>query len=144
DRKVAGAIVWGGGARTWFERMLAFERNRRERSSLPGERIDQEMKRVTAWLYHALVEGHDAARIAREHPALAEAATLVRGLEGETLYGRPLAFHRQAQQRDCAAAWSRVDAPALVLFGEYDWYEDAAGHELVARLVSRRHPEHTR
>jgi hypothetical protein len=41
-------------------------------------------------------------------------------------------FHQQAQKQDWAAAWGRVNAPVLVLYGEYDWYEDAAAHALIA------------
>jgi pimeloyl-ACP methyl ester carboxylesterase len=145
DQPVAGVITWGGGARTWFERMLAFERNRRELSDLPAERINQEMKVVERFLHAYLVEGRSPRRIAEESPALASAwSGLILGTEGERHYGRPAAFHQQAQQLDWAAAWARVDAPALTLFGEYDWYEDAAGSALAARIAARRHPERSR
>lgn len=137
-RKPAGVLVWGGGARTWFERMIAFERNRRELSGMPGDRIDAEMKRVTAFLFRYLVEGQSPERIAREHPALADAWSLLLGTEGDTHYGRPLAFHQQAQQQDWAGAWSRLDAPVLVVYGEHDWYEDSAGARLIAQVVETR------
>src|SRR5262245_64399439 len=54
---VAGVATWGGGARTWFERMLAFERNRRELSDIPADRVNVEMKQVEAFLHAYLVEG---------------------------------------------------------------------------------------
>jgi dienelactone hydrolase len=145
DQPVAGVITWGGGARTWFERMLAFERNRRELSDLPAERIGREMKDVEAFLHAYLIEGRSPRRIGEASPALASAwSRLILGTEGELHYGRPVAFHQQAQQQDWAAAWARVDAPALALFGEYDWYEDAAGSALAARIAARRHAERTR
>jgi len=142
---IAGVVTWGGGARTWFERMLAFERNRRELSDLPADRINAEMKQVEAFLHAYLVEGKSTARITEENPVLGAAwPRLVLGAEGDTHYGRPLAFHQQAHAQDWAAAWGQVDAPALVLFGEYDWYEDAAGAALAARIAARRHRERTR
>jgi pimeloyl-ACP methyl ester carboxylesterase len=145
DQAVAGVITWGGGARTWFERMLAFERNRRELSEVPAERINREMKEVETFLHAYLIEGKAPGRIEEESPALGSAwSERILGTDGELHYGRPVAFHQQAQQQDWAAAWSRVDAPALVLFGEYDWYEDAAGSALAARIAARRHPESTR
>ena len=145
DQDVAGVITWGGGARSWFERMLAFERNRRELSDLPAERIGREMKEVAAFLHAYLVEGRSPARIASADSVLGEAwSQRLLGTEGELHYGRPVAFHQQAQRHDWAGAWARVDAPALVLFGEYDWYEDAAGSALAARIAARRHPGHTR
>ena len=138
DQAVAGVITWGAGARPWLERMLAFERNRRELSDLPAERINAEMKEVEKLLHASLVEGRPPAALG------AGWLRLVLGTEGDLHYGRPAAFHRQAQQQDWAAAWSRVDAPALVLFGEYDWYEDAAGSALAARIAARRHAGGTR
>jgi dienelactone hydrolase len=144
ERKVAGVVVWGGGARTWFERMLAFERNRRELSGVPGERLGREMKDVSLYLSRYLLEGRTPREIAATDPALGEVWSRLLGTAEATHYGRPVAFHQQAQQQEWASAWSRLDAPALALFGEYDWYEDAAGHQLIAALVARRHPRGTR
>ena len=144
DRRVAGVIVWGGGARTWFERTLAFERNRRELSAGPVDRLNREMREVAAFLHHYLVEGKTPAQIGREHPALDPVWTRLTGTEGDTHYGRPIAFHHQAQRQDWTGAWAKLDAPALVLFGEYDWFEEAGGHALIERIVRRRRPEHTR
>ena len=145
DQRVAGVITWGGGARTWFERMLAFERNRRELTDAPTEQINREMKEVAAFLDEYLIAGKSPRQIAAENPALGEAwSKRILGTEGDLHYGRPVAFHQQAQQQDWAAAWARVDAPALTLFGEYDWYEDAAGSQLAARIAARKHGARTR
>lgn len=138
--RVAGVLTWGGGARPWFERMITFERNRREGSGMPGSRADAEMKQVAAFLHHYLIAAKTPATIAREHPALATAWSLLLGTEGETHYGRPLAFHQQAQRQDWAGAWSTLDAPALALFGEFDWYEDPAGARWIAGLVNATRP----
>lgn len=142
---VAGVITWGGGARTWFERMLAFERNRRELSDMPADRIAVEMKQVEAFLHAYLVEGRSPRRITEADPAPgATWPRLILGAEGDTHYGRPVTFHQQAQAQDWPAAWGRVDAPALVLFGGYDWFEDSGGAALAARIVARRHRGRTR
>ena len=138
--RVAGVMTWGGGARPWFERMLAFERARRERSAMSGDRVDAEMKQVAAFLHHYLIEGRTPEAIARAHPELAGAWALLLGTEGETHYGRPLAFHQQAQRQDWGGAWSRLDAPALAMFGEYDWFEDPEGARWIAGLVNAKHP----
>jgi dienelactone hydrolase len=144
DQRLAGVVTWGGGARTWFERMMAFERNRREHSDAPADRINREMKQVEAFLHQYLIAGRSPRQIAEEDPALGAAWSLLLGTEGALHYGRPVTFHQQAQAQDWTAAWGRVDAPALVLFGEYDWYEDAGGSALASRIVSRRHPARTR
>jgi hypothetical protein len=33
-----------------------------------------------------------------------------------------LAFHQQAQRQNWQAAWARVEAPVLAMYGEYDWF----------------------
>ena len=138
---VAGVIVWGGGARTWYERTLAFERNRREHGEHPSAELGADMKRIARFLSHYLLEQKTPAEIARRHPALARVwSEEIRGTRGATMYGRPVAFHHQAQQQNWAAAWDRLRAPVLVMFGEYDWFEDAGGHALIARIVNRNVP----
>jgi dienelactone hydrolase len=141
---VAGLMVWGGGASTWFERMVRFERNRRELSGVPGDRLGLEMKTVTDFLFRYLVERRTPDAIRRADAALGAAWSQITGTEGDTHYGRPVSFHHQAQDQDWAAAWSRVQAPVLVLHGEYDWYEDRAAATLIERIVNQDGPVRAR
>jgi pimeloyl-ACP methyl ester carboxylesterase len=139
-KKVAAVIIWGAGAKSWFERMMTFERQRRERSpEVPPARINADMKLVTRTLYRYLILGeHPSPVNAPADPA--HAFPLLLGVDAKTHYGRPFKFHHQAQAQDWAAAWANVRAPVLVLYGEYDWFEDAAGHEMIARTVNRTAP----
>lgn len=141
---LAGVIVWGAGSRTWFERMLAFERNQRELTGTPSSALGEDMKTISAFLYHYLVEGKTPGRIAAENPGLAGAWGKLVGTEGDLHYGRPVAFHQQAQRQDWARAWGEVKSPVLVLRGEYDWYETPASVELIARIVDGGHPGRAR
>ena len=134
---VAGVAIWGGGAVTWLERLLAFERARRELTGVPAERLTDEMKRLSAFLPEYLIHRRHPREIASEDPDLGGAWELVTGAEGGTHYGRPVAFHQQAQARDWAGAWAEIDVPTLVLYGEHDWYETEAAHALIERLVDR-------
>jgi pimeloyl-ACP methyl ester carboxylesterase len=103
------------------------------------------MKEVAAFLHAYLIQAKTPAQIAKEDSALGSVWTrLILGAQGLTHYGRPLTFHQQAQAQNWAAAWGKVDAPALVLYGEYDWFEDAGGAELAARIAGRRHPERSK
>jgi pimeloyl-ACP methyl ester carboxylesterase len=144
ETNVAGVLTWGGGARPWFERMITFERNRREQAGMPGAQADAEMKQIAAFLHHYLVEAKAPVAIAREQPRLAAAWSLMLGTEDDRHYGRPLAFHQQAQQQDWAGAWSRIEAPTLAMFGGYDWYEDSGGARWIADLVNATRPGHGR
>ena len=137
---VAGVIVWGAGARTWFERMMYFERNHRELTGVPGAKLNQEMKSVGAYLFAYLVQKKSPRQIAAEDPALGAVWSRIVGTEGDLHYGRPLAFHQQAQEQDWTAAWSRVRSPVLVFSAEFDWYEDPASARLIAHVVNQNHP----
>ncbi len=138
--EVAGVVVWGGGANTWFERTLGFERRRRELSGAPVSRLDAEMTRVADFLTEYLIRGRAPQEIAAADPELGSVWSELLGTEGATHYGRPVAFHQQAQRQAWAAAWERVRAPVLVLYGEHDWFEEAAGHALIATIANRRSP----
>jgi dienelactone hydrolase len=140
DEALAGVMIWGGGAKSWFERTLGLERRAKEMSGLSGAELDAYMRNLARFLVAYLLDGRDPAAIAGEQPALKAVWARMLGTEQGTHYGRPLAFHRQAAASDWAAAWSRVQAPVLALHGEYDWFEDAAAHRLVADLANRRRP----
>jgi hypothetical protein len=137
---VAGVIVWGAGARNWYERMLVFERNFRELSGISGDTLNDEMKSVAAFLFAYLVEKKSPQQIAAESPALGSVWSKIVGTEGNLHYGRPVVFHQQAQDENWTKAWNQVRSPVLVFFAEYDWYEDVRSAELIARIVNRNHP----
>lgn len=138
---VAGIFVYGGGATTWFERMVTFERQQRELSGRPLADIDREMKRLTRFYHYYLVEGMPLDEIFARDPGLR--ATWEEDVSYNSAtkhYGRPIAFHQQAQRHDFARAWVEADAPALVLMGEYDQFESVAGARTIARAVNRARP----
>jgi dienelactone hydrolase len=140
DARVRGVAVWGGGAQSWFERQLGFERRALQWSGASGAEIDARM-RVLSRVYAALLlDRRRLSDVAATDSGLAEAWGSATGADGETQFGRPLLFHQQAQTRNWAQAWEQLDTPVLALFGEYDWYEDAAGVELIGAVVNRRRP----
>ncbi len=140
ESDVAAVVVWGGGAKTWLERTLGFERRFRELTAVPADQMTREMQWISRFLPSYLIESIDPAQLAGSDPAHASAWKALIGTEGWTQYGRSPSFHQEAQRRDWAAAWARVDVPVLVLYGEADWYEDRAGHELIVRLVNQNRP----
>jgi dienelactone hydrolase len=135
---VAGVMLWGGGAHSWFERMLGFERRAKELAAVPAAELDAYMRSLTRFFVAYLLDRKDPATIAREQPALAGVWERMVGTGPGSHYGRPLAFHQQAAAQDWATAWSRVHAPVLAMYGEYDWFEHLDAHRLVADIANRR------
>lgn len=137
---VAGIMIWGGGAHTWFERTLAFERRAKEFGGLPAAELDRYLKNLTRFLNGYLLDARAPDAVVGREPELAGIWAQIVGTGDGSHYGRPLAFHQQAQAQNWAAAWAAVQAPVLALYGEYDWFESADAHRLVADLVNRQRP----
>jgi dienelactone hydrolase/glyoxylase-like metal-dependent hydrolase (beta-lactamase superfamily II) len=137
---VAGVVVWGGGATTWFERMLRFERNALELGDTKPEAIADEVNARAAFFARYLLKGETPKAIAASDPKLGEVWGRIVGTSDTGHYGRPFAFHQQAQRQNWAGAWNRVQAPVLVLYGEYDWFESHDAAQLIANIVNARQP----
>ncbi|HEX5786861.1 MAG TPA: alpha/beta hydrolase [Woeseiaceae bacterium] len=134
---VVGVLGWGGGSKTWFERMLAFDRNAMERGGTAAGEIATRMREHSAFHARYLLEGRDPPDIIAADPAMAAVWAGVVGTSATDHYGRPFAFHQQAQQADFTAAWGEIGVPVLMVMGEYDWFENRAGHETVVHIVNR-------
>ena len=134
---VAGIMIWGGGAHTWFERTLGFERRAKELEGMPAAELDRYLKRLVRFLSGYLLDAQAPDAIVEREPELDGTWAQIVGTGEGTHYGRPLAFHQQAQAQNWPAAWAAVQAPVLALYGEYDWFESADAHRLVADLVNR-------
>jgi dienelactone hydrolase len=135
---VVGVLSWGGGSKTWFERMQAFDRNAMELGDTDTAEIAARMQEHQALYVRYLLEGQDPPAIIEADPAMAAVWSDIIGTSADAHYGRAFAFHQQAQQADWTAAWGRIGVPVLIVMGEYDWFENRAGHETVARIVNRR------
>jgi pimeloyl-ACP methyl ester carboxylesterase len=140
DQELAGVMIWGAGATTWAERMLRFERNALELGGTEPGSLAAEMAARYRFFERYLLQGETPAQIAATDTALGSVWTRIVGTATDGQYGRPFAFHQQAQRADWAAAWSRVRAPVLAMYGEYDWFESRAATELIARIVNGKTP----
>lgn len=139
-QKLAGVMVQGGGAVTYLERMINFDRQQLERTGVPAVEIHARMSRQIPFHVEYLLRGRDPDEIAKDSADMAAARAAIRGLGDGEHYGRPYAWHRQAAQRNLLEAWSAIDAPVLVLYGEFDQFEGRHGHQLIARAVNHAHP----
>jgi dienelactone hydrolase len=140
DTDVAGVLVWGAGATTWAERMLKFERNALELGGTDPKQLAAEITTRYRFLDRYLIEGRTPAQIAAADASLGSVWPRIVGTSANGHYGRPFAFHQQAQKADWAAAWSRVRAPVLALYGQYDWFESHDAVSLIARIVNSTTP----
>lgn len=140
NANVAGVMVWGAGATTWAERTLKFERNALELGESDPAKLQEEMSSRLQFLDHYLLQARTPQQIAQEDPTLGATWARIVGTAADAHYGRPFTFHQQAHRANWAGAWSRVKAPILVLYGEYDWFESADAASLITRIVNAQSP----
>ncbi len=141
DNDVAGVIVQGGGAVTYLERMIHFERLYVERSgAVKPEDIHPEMIQRIAFLQHYLIDQKTPGEVASDHPELAGVWGRIRGTGAENHYGRPFAWHWQAAEQNFLAAWLSLDVPVMVVFGEYEQFESRHGHRMIVDMINRKSP----
>jgi pimeloyl-ACP methyl ester carboxylesterase len=139
-KRVAGVIASGGGAVTYFERMLGFDRINLERRGVPRGDIHDTMTKRILFQTEYLLRRRSPEQIEREHPELAGVFAGILGSGDGVHYGRPYAYHQQAAARNFLEAWAAIEAPVLVVYGEYDQFETRHGHELIAQTVNRLRP----
>jgi pimeloyl-ACP methyl ester carboxylesterase len=139
---IAGIMVQGGGAVTYYERMFQFERaylERRPEAVAPADIHDELLLRVR-FQYEYLVKGRHPDEVASDSPAMARIRNDILGMAETNQYGRPYAWHQQAARRNFLAAWAELDAPVLVIFNAFDQFESRHGHKLIADTVNRLRP----
>ncbi|MEP0392349.1 MAG: alpha/beta hydrolase [Erythrobacter sp.] len=140
-KPVAGVVVQGGGALTYFERMLHFDRIQLERQpDFRPEELDGEIRRRMEfhrlYLHHKMMPD----QIERLRPDLRGVWQSLRGTDAAPHYGRPYAWHWQAADQNWLAAWAKVEAPVMVVFGEYEQFEQRHGHRVIVDTINRLRP----
>jgi pimeloyl-ACP methyl ester carboxylesterase len=140
-KELAGIIVQGAGAVTYLERMIGFDRLNLERSGkYKPDQVSAEMLRRIRFQTHYLLEKKTPEQVVTAHPDLAGVWESLFGTDAKPHYGRPYAWHWQAAEKDFLGAWSRIDAPVMVIFGEYEQFEMRHGHRVIVDTVNRLRP----
>ena len=135
-RPVRGYLAMSTWVRTWFERLIEFERRRMFEAKTPPAELARRM-RLYSELYAAyLNERLTPAQVTARRPAL---AAVWEG-SGTHQYGRPASFFHQLQALNLEDAWSRVSAPTLVIWGDRDLAMHRIDHERLVSLVNGNRP----
>ena len=120
--------------------MLKFERNALELRGTPPEQLAREMTLRLQCFDRYLIGNQTPAQIAAADGNAGAVWSRIVGTTADGQYGRPFAFHQQAQRADWAAAWSKVKSPVLAMYGEYDWFESRDATALITRIVNAKSP----
>jgi len=139
---IAGIAVQGGGAETYLERMITFDRIYLERrpDDVNPAGIHGEMVNRIRFQYEYLINDRHPDEIAKDSAAMAAVRADVRGLGDDNQYGRPFAWHQQAAKRNFLASWAAIDAPVLVIFNAFDQFEAQYGADVIVNTVNQLRP----
>ncbi len=138
---VSGVITQGAGALTYFERMVRFDRIQLERQpDLDPANVDREMRRRIEFHQLYLHQKKTPQQIEEMHPHLKGVWESLRGTDAQPHYGRPHAWHWQAAEQNWLATWAEIEAPIMVVFGEYEQFEGRHGHRTIVDTVNRLRP----
>lgn len=128
--------VWGTFAGTWLEHLLGHERRRLTLSGHRPAVVNEMMQGLSELHARILYDRLRPSNVLEARPGL---RPLWHGEPGG-LYGRPAAFHHEAQAVNVIAAWEQVEAPVLVVHGEFDWIMSRVDHERIVDAVNRVRP----
>lgn len=138
---VAGVIAWGGGANTWYQRMLGFDRRSLELGGEDPDKIEDILAARARFYDEYLLRRRAPPDIIADHPKFEAVWDGMIGTSDTAHYGRPFAFHHQAQYaHGRESPWAAISAPVLVMYGEYDWFEDEAGHRAIVNTINALRP----
>ena len=135
-----GVMVWGTTGFSWRDHLLALDRRVLRFRGLSDAAIEAAMPSHRRLHDAYLLDRRSPADLTRQDASLDSAWRRMIGTEADNQYGRPFAFHQQAQHADWATAWREIRAPVLIAYGEYDWIMAPDEHMRIRDLVSRNNP----
>jgi pimeloyl-ACP methyl ester carboxylesterase len=134
EHPVRGIIASGAFYKTWLEHMLEIERRRLGFEGRAPAQITSAMRGYVDFYSRYLNGGLTPAQVIAQRPEL-------KSLwydEPAHQYGRPARYYQQVQALDIAGAWSEINVPVLVLYGQYDWIMSREDQDLIVATVNRR------
>ncbi len=136
DTAVRGFVVSGGWARTWFEHMIEVERKLMLLRGIAPIENTRRMKLFSELYSEYLLRQRTPGAVVAERPYLKE----IWNDDPTHQYGRPVSFHHQLQKLNIAEVWSKVKAPVLSMYGEYDQFMSEDDHKTLAQWANQRVP----
>jgi pimeloyl-ACP methyl ester carboxylesterase len=134
--RVKGFVAIGSWGRTWYEHMLAIERQSRIANGVEPAKINSDLKKIIDFYRLYLIEKETPKQILAAHSQW-------KGIwdDGEvTQYGRPAAFYQQLQDLNLGEVWAAVKVPVLVVRGEYDWIMPREDGYAIVESVNKSGP----
>jgi uncharacterized protein len=129
----AAFVISGGWANTWFEHMLEYKRKTFELDGNPSAEITRKMNLITELYLEYLIHKQTPGEVVIQKPHLKE----VWDGEYDHQWGLPVQYMQQLQDLDIATAWSKVNVPTYIFYGDYDIAMTKDDHQKIADLINK-------
>ncbi|MDG5767465.1 alpha/beta fold hydrolase [Balneolales bacterium ANBcel1] len=138
---VAGVIVYGTSALSWFEYMTGLARVQNQLAGMDPITHEQSVVDRYELNYRFFIKGEALEELAAD-PRLDSLLQSTMGYDGGgRIYGRNAEYWRQIQDEPHLENWRNTTAQVLVQFGESDFQAySLSAHEQIVRTVNYFHP----
>jgi pimeloyl-ACP methyl ester carboxylesterase len=127
---VAGVIGADGAGLTWIEYDYINARRQAELAGASRAQVDATMILKAECTARVMTMREPVAQVFEQRPECAEITPLPASQD----------YMIQLTQRNPAADWGAVSAPALIIYGDSDFLTTAADHERIAAIINEAHP----
>lgn len=129
---VKGIVVINTVAKPFLEYLLETRRRQGVLRGVPYDELDRDLRANERCNHRLLVEREAPEAILREDPACKD----------RIAYPAPNTYMRQWASVNPAEAWKRVDAPVLVVSGQFDHIAVRADSPYLRDMINAFHPGH--
>lgn len=140
ETKVRGVMAFGTTVLPWAEYLVDNERRQtRLDPSADLVALETRNRNLSDFLHEVFRKGRPIQDVVAER---ADFASIVDDYWPDRLhsFGRHLDFYRQLDAANVAEAWSKVEAPVLILYGELDYTVSWPYAEHIVQIVNSKRP----
>lgn len=140
-RKLAGVMVYGTTAKSWFEYILEMTRLQNHLSGLSVIEHEKSVRDQYELCYRFYVKGEKVDDIAK-NPKMDSLLRATWDYSGNNkIYGRNADYWSQIQQEPILENWANTESPTLVFFGESDFQAfSLTDHQQIVDCLNERMP----
>ena len=137
EEGVRGIATFAAFARPWKEHTMDQTMREWKLGLLKEDEIKANLEKEKIIADELYVKKHSPKEMFEAHPELKE--YLGQAVQGDNMiYGMPYKYLQQLAGMDLAAAWAKVNAPVLAMWGEADYAASKADSELIASIVNKK------
>ncbi len=127
---VRGILVFGTVAKGWIEYTIENTRRQLQLAKKGAGEIHNDMERLFCFLFLFAVKKYSPRSLLAKHPEFASTFS-----KKKYIYNRHYSFFQQLAGINIAEAWTKVNCPALIMWGKGDYVSSLEDHKLIYKIL---------